>query len=272
MTRIGVLYIGHGTRSRKGIAETRKFCRQVDAHLRARVTEDFVSQVSFLELCTPDIGAGVDDLVARGVRQIVVQPLLLFEASHARHDIPLQLKAASQRHKSVAFCCGEPFGIQPGLKLVAALRLGSVVGPMWRQRSGATTVLFVGRGSQDASAHRAFEGAMTCVQWFAASAFKAASRRAGEAVDPVAGAVRVAFVACTLTGLGLSFREALAEASSGSVVILPYLLFSGRLMEELERARTERQLLQPDCTCWLTEPLGTHPLAALAVADSIVLP
>lgn len=272
MTDIGVLYIGHGTRSAKGIAETREFCRQVDAHLRARLTADFVSQVSFLELCAPDIGAGFDDLVARGVRLIVVQPLLLFEAGHALHDIPLQLQAASRRHKSVAVRCGRPFGAQPGLKMAAALRLGAVTGQSLRQLSDGASILFVGRGSQDASAHKEFEAAMGCVQSFVVRDLAGRSRRGGDAGAPFADEVRLPFVACTLTGLGLSFRQALAGISRNSLVILPYLLFSGRLMAELEQARTDWQTAHPDRECSLTEPLGTHPLAAVAVADRIMLP
>src|SRR5687767_3853616 len=89
---LGWLVVGHGTRDRAGQAE---FFELVE--LLARKVGDRGPQVepAFLELASPTIAQGLARLAARGVRRVLVIPLLLFAAGHAKDDIPQAVAAAA---------------------------------------------------------------------------------------------------------------------------------------------------------------------------------
>ncbi len=80
---LGILVVGHGTRNKLGSAQ---LLRLVE-HIQALIPRVMVSGC-FLELAEPDIAAGVQKLYEMGCTSIVVVPVLLFTAAHAKSDIP----------------------------------------------------------------------------------------------------------------------------------------------------------------------------------------
>src|SRR5688500_6191906 len=56
---------------------------------------------AFLELAKPDFQTVVDRLVKAGFDEIVVVPLLLTEAYHAKIDVPEAIAAATARHEGL---------------------------------------------------------------------------------------------------------------------------------------------------------------------------
>src|SRR5436190_70542 len=92
---LGLLLVGHGTRDSAGLAEFRELHR-----LLVERAGELPVESCFLELAEPNISAGIEALLARGVRQIVVAPLLLFAAGHAKRDIPEGVADALQRLSS----------------------------------------------------------------------------------------------------------------------------------------------------------------------------
>ena len=55
---------------------------------------DLRVEPAFLDLAEPDFDRVVDRLVAEGFQEIVVVPLLLTEAYHAKVDVPQVIEAA----------------------------------------------------------------------------------------------------------------------------------------------------------------------------------
>ena len=60
-------------------------------------------EVGYLEMSEPPAGAVVDPLVAAGCRRVVVLPLMLLGAGHAKSDVPAVVVEARLRHPGVDF-------------------------------------------------------------------------------------------------------------------------------------------------------------------------
>ena len=89
----GLLIVGHGTRSEVGTAQFLALAERI----RKSAGGQLAVEPAFLELQQPDIDAAVGNLVAQGVKQLVVMPLLLFAAGHAKEDVPNAVAAALAR-------------------------------------------------------------------------------------------------------------------------------------------------------------------------------
>ena len=59
------------------------------------------SKSGYLEMTEPPAGAQADRLVARGCRRVVVLPLMLLGAGHAKSDVPAVVVEARDRHPQV---------------------------------------------------------------------------------------------------------------------------------------------------------------------------
>ena len=103
--RTGLLIVGHGTRSERGLAEFREAVELV-----ARGSPGVPVAGCFLELARPSIKEGMARLVADGCQRIVVLPLLLFAAGHAKQDIPAAVQAAARDYPQLELALAEHLG------------------------------------------------------------------------------------------------------------------------------------------------------------------
>lgn len=140
-----LLLAGHGTRSQAGVAEYLALADRV----RARHPWLDVG-CGFIELASPPISTAVADLVAGGHDDVVVVPLVLFDAGHAKTDVPASINLARAANPGVRFRYGRALGVHPDLLAVCTERLDAVVAP--EDRSDVS-VLLVGRGSSDPDAN-----------------------------------------------------------------------------------------------------------------------
>ncbi|PXW94744.1 sirohydrochlorin cobaltochelatase [Sphaerotilus hippei] len=85
----GILLFAHGARDPQW---ARPFHRIAD-QLRAAAPDQPVA-LAFLELMTPGLAAGVDELVAQGCRHVTVVPLFLGAGGHVRKDLPVLIEQA----------------------------------------------------------------------------------------------------------------------------------------------------------------------------------
>ncbi|HWU21796.1 MAG TPA: CbiX/SirB N-terminal domain-containing protein, partial [Nocardioides sp.] len=74
---------------------------------------DLRIEKAFLELAKPSFGTVVDKLVKAGYDEIVVVPLLLVEAFHARVDVPGLIEEAMARHPGLKIRRTEVLGLEP---------------------------------------------------------------------------------------------------------------------------------------------------------------
>src|SRR4029078_2919351 len=80
-------------------------------------------EAPFWELWKPAFGKVVDKLVRAGHDEIVVVPLLLSEAYHAKVDVPSAVAEASARHEHLQISASRILGMEPSFLEVLDKRL-----------------------------------------------------------------------------------------------------------------------------------------------------
>jgi sirohydrochlorin cobaltochelatase len=241
----GVLVVGHGTADPVGAAETRAVAAGV-----ATLLPDVPVELGFLEVIGPSIGESLTRLAARGCREVVAAPLLLFAAGHAKRDIPSAVAAAAAG-LGIAVRQADPFGLDADIVALAARR---------RRQAGAalppcaeTTLVVIGRGSSDPDA-------VPQLQSFVAATLET------EAVSPPQRLV-LGFVAAARPSVPESLAAA-ADPEAGSVrriLVQPHLLFRGHVEEQVTAAVRSARASWPEIE-WLQAPrLGPDALVSRAV-------
>jgi sirohydrochlorin cobaltochelatase len=107
----------------------------------------------------PPAGERIAELVARGCRRVVVLPLVLLDAGHAKSDVPAVVVEARSRHPQVAF----PFGRPIGVTRAPVQLLGQAV----TAAGGAgLPLLMIARGTSDPDANAdAYKAARLIAEW-----------------------------------------------------------------------------------------------------------
>ncbi|MBM9460057.1 sirohydrochlorin chelatase [Nocardioides sp. zg-536] len=123
MTAPALIALAHGSRDPRSAATITAL---VDEAKRLR--PDLRIERAFLDLAKPSFHTVVDRLVKAGYEEIVVVPLLLVEAFHARVDVPAAIAEATARHEGLKIRATEVLGLEPRFlevldeRLRAALR------------------------------------------------------------------------------------------------------------------------------------------------------
>ncbi|MFM9025472.1 MAG: sirohydrochlorin chelatase [Planctomycetaceae bacterium] len=244
----GVVVVGHGTASTAGAAETADVAARVAALLPGVPVE-----LGFLEVIEPSIAAAVERLAARGCRELVAAPLLLFAAGPARRDVPEALAAAATA-AGVAARQAEPLGLHAALVELAQRRRRAAVEARAAVAADDTVLAVLGRGASD-------PGALGRLQEFAAATLAAdAGWRPGRIVYGFAAAARP------------TLDEALAAAAAAGprrVVVHPHLLFHGHVEEQVSPAVARARETWPSIDWVQVGRLGADPLVARAVVDRV---
>ncbi|WP_455661640.1 sirohydrochlorin chelatase [Pradoshia sp.] len=224
-----ILYVGHGTRSKKGADEAKQFLERVISAVKCEIQE-----ISFLELTEPFIAEGFTRCVDRGATSICVVPVFLLSAGHIKKDIPEALEPLLLSYPDIPVEMTDPFGVREDL-LDAMVELIKDAAP---EVSRDDSVLIVGRGSSDPATLRDFARIVAGVK----------ERMAFEQVE-----------SCYLAAASPTFQEGIehiCKRASGRVIVVPYLLFEGLLLAEVRREVRKRAGNGEDLI--LTSPLGKH--------------
>ncbi|GGF36647.1 sirohydrochlorin chelatase [Marmoricola endophyticus] len=118
MTAPALVALAHGSRDRRHKATITQLVAQV-----RRLRPDLRVETAFLELSEPGFGEVVDGLVAVGVEEVVVVPLLLSEAYHAKVDVPAAVREAMARHDGLQVHASKVLGLEPAFLDVLDRRL-----------------------------------------------------------------------------------------------------------------------------------------------------
>lgn len=232
-----ILYIGHGTRSKKGSGEALAFVQRVMKRI------DFpIQEVSFLELTEPSITDGFACCVKRGAKEITVVPLFLLAAGHIKHDIPKVLGSLQEKYPHIRIHVKEPFGVQESmLDGIAELVFDNTGGVKPQDR-----LLIVGRGSSDSAIKTDFTAIADGLK-----------TRLG--IDQVS----VCFLAAAKPTLDEGL-ETITQTADSRIIVVPYLLFSGLLLAEINQkiSRLKRKEL---------EIVHTSPLSSHRIIEDIVI-
>lgn len=232
-----ILYIGHGTRSKKGSLEAKGFIEKVMERIDVPIQE-----ICFLELTEPLIDEGFKRCVDKGATEITVVPLFLLAAGHIKQDIPEALEKLKVIYPDVEVHVSDPFGVQRGiLDAVAELVKGAVSELVSEDR-----VLIVGRGSSDPGILADFAEIAAGIK-----------ERLNE------GNVSVCYLAAAKPNFAESLDH-IKQSGVGRIIVIPYLLFSGLLLAEVNHEVSKLRKLG-------YKILHTGPLSGHRVIEDIVI-
>jgi sirohydrochlorin cobaltochelatase len=248
----GLLLIGHGTRSDVG---TRQFLQLAD-HF-ARQIAPMPLETAFLEIQQPTVAESLGRLLAAGIEKLLVMPLLLLEAGHAKRDIPSAVTSALQSfgRPDLPWAQTAPLGLHRAILALSQRRMVEARGsrePGAGKRESAECLLLVGRGSLD-------ESATAQMQEFANL------RQHQEGGLPT----EVAFLALARPLLEERLRQ-LPAANYKRVIVQPHLLFAGELADSLRQQVAAVGLAHPK-TEWLVTPLLADALGMAGAGTELLI-
>lgn len=232
-----VLLIGHGTRRAAGVAEFHRLAEQIREALPNRTC-----LAGFLELVEPDVPTALEQLRQQGFRRIIALPALLLAAGHIKNDIPAILNAFQAQHPEMRITLGADLGIHPHLLQVARERIESCeadFGPDYERRE--TLLMVIGRGGSDPDANSSVSK-ITRMLWEGMGFGWAETAYTAVAAPLMADALERTH--------RLGFQR---------VMVFPYLLFTGRLVEQVRATVADYQRRHPEVKAAVAPYLNAHP-------------
>ena len=118
MAAPALVALAHGSRDPRSAATIKALVAEVKA-----MRPDLKIETAFLDLSKPSFDTVVDRLVKAGHDEIVVVPLLLTEAYHAKVDVPEAIAAAMARHEGVRIQASRILGMEAAFLEVLDVRL-----------------------------------------------------------------------------------------------------------------------------------------------------
>ncbi len=234
-----LLAIGHGTRNVQG---RQTFIDFVEQYHQLDPSRPVIP--CFLELTEPNIQKGVDLCVEQGYTEISALPILLFAARHNKFDVTNELDRARKRYPQVTFHYGRHFGITPKIIELWRDRLLQLDSPANNPQNISrqdTVLLFVGRGSSDPDANGDV-AKLARIIW-EGSGYQT---------------VETCFIGITHPRLEEGFRRAYFY-NPKRVIILPYFLFTGVLMNKIFDITAQQEELHPDISFNCLPEMGIQP-------------
>lgn len=241
MTNPALLLVGHGTLSAAGTAEYFALADRVRA-----LAPHLAVGAGFIELSPPPISVAVGDLVADGHDEIVVVPLVLFHAGHAKTDVPASVAIARRDFPGTRLRYGRALGVHPDLLAVVDARVAGAVPPAERAE---TAVLLVGRGSSDPDAN--------------ADLAKVARLYWEGREHPQ---VETCFVGITAPRVPEGL-ERLRLLGALRIAVVPYFLFTGVLEERIRTQAARFGAAHPEVAVTVTGYLGPDDRVAGLALD-----
>ncbi len=227
-----VLLVGHGSRDESA---NREFEALVDGH-RA-LHPEIETAHCYVELAKPSLAEALDSWAQRA-QEVIVTPVFLFTAGHTKNDIPLAIAQARSKYPQVRFRAARALGVHPSLVEIANERIYAT--GSGDSDPATTAVLVVGRGASDPDANGDFcklvrllsEGSK--FPWFVPSFIGITKPLVKDAIE-----------------LAARYRPT-------RIVVVPYFLFAGRLLRQLEAQVQDFSERYPWIKTEISQPLGVH--------------
>lgn len=257
-SQTGILVVGHGSRELESHGMVLSLCRGVQKRL-----DTVPVQACYLELDRPTIGEGLAALYRRGIARAIVVPLQLTAGRHVRYDIPGEVGRHLTKMSSLSVCFSEHLGSHPKILEIADARLMAALAGR-RRLNGSTKKL-----------PQNYQEGLPRAENNRSSGFGARSKYlfvARGSRDPlVRGEVlqlaeqqrnrggKNDLAACFLAMTSPTFEDTLREVLStrpDRIVIQPYLLYPGRLLQHIHRRVAEIGSQYPNIDWIVTGTLG----------------
>ncbi len=118
MTAPAMIALAHGSRDPRSTATVNALVSEV-----RKLRPDLRIEPAFLDLAKPTLDRAVAKLERAGFDEIVVVPLLLTEAFHAKVDVPTAVAAAAEAHPGVRLRATSVLGLETRFLEVLDLRM-----------------------------------------------------------------------------------------------------------------------------------------------------
>ncbi|MEM9331939.1 MAG: sirohydrochlorin chelatase [Pseudomonadota bacterium] len=212
MSKIGYMICGHGSRSKSAETEFALLAKG----LRNRFP-DIPVEYGFLEYSAPNIHMGLNALRDAGIEEIVAVPGMLFAATHAKSDIPSVLTTYQEANPGISIKYGRELGLHPQMIAAFEARILQALGKdhVHQGELYDTMLVVVGRGTSDTLANAE-----------AARLTRIVTENLGF------GWSETVYSGVTFPSVGRGLEMAL-KLGFKRVVVAPYFLFSGRLIDRI---------------------------------------
>lgn len=196
----GIIYIAHGSKMPDKNERFRAFIDHIISKRPERV-----QQLAFLEKDAENVPIVTRRMIALGVTELLVMPMLLFPAMHAREDIPEQLDEVLKDFPYITYRIADCFGDEPGVYQVCERILSEF---------SDETILITAHGNKR---------------------FTEPDERLTAMVQVMQQSTEQTLVPAMLYG-NLSLEEKLKTMDKHQkIVIMPYFLFDGHLVHKIKR-------------------------------------
>lgn len=232
-----IVLAGHGSRDPDSLNEFGQLVALMRERLGGRRLD-----YGYLEFARPTIAEAVAASVAAGSRRIVMVPVLLFAATHAKNDMPSELQSLQQAFPDVEFHFGAAMDLHPRLLRLAQQRVVEAEARAAQHIKRADTCLVVvGRGTSDPDANS--EIAKLCRMLEEGMGFGSSFVcYSGTAHPRVAAGLRTA-----------------ARLGAKRMIVLPFMLFDGILVKRIYDAADALAARHPEIDVLKTHYMGVHP-------------
>jgi len=230
-----ILLVGHGSRAKQGNVEIEAFADQ----WRAQHPE-WQIDVCFIEFADVLLDAGFD-LAAKKSKKVIVVPLILNAAGHVKMEVPEHLAQARKRHPDVEFLYAPHLGASEAILSIMKRSLLKVMASLDMPDPKSTGVVILGRGSSDKIANGEV-AKMARWLW---------EETQHELVD-------IAFTGITFPRLETVVQRQV-KLGMTQVCVLPYYLFTGTLIERIDKQVAHLQAQYPQIRFGLGKYFGFEP-------------
>lgn len=245
MNATTILLVGHGSREKSGNDEIEHF-----TSLWRKAHPQWRTELCFIEFADVEVEQGLAH-AAKGAQRVIVVPLILNAAGHVKAEIPAHIARARQRFPGVRFDYAPHLGVCEPILAVLQRQLRQCMQALDMPDPTTTGVVLLGRGSSDRHAN----GEMAkMARWLQ-------EESQHESVD-------LAFTGITFPRLErVVQRQALLGLRQ--VVVLPYYLFTGTLMQRIGRQAGHLRAQYPQLRFALGSYFGFEPEIARLLADRV---
>ena len=247
--KYGVMICGHGSRSKSAVTEF-----AVLAEKLAPLFPDWPVEYGYLEFATPVIKTGLDALRAKGVTHVLAVPGMLFAAGHAKNDIPSVLNTYAAEH-GITIQYGRELAIDLQMLQAAGDRIKAAVDDANAKYGHVdladSCLVVIGRGASDPDANS--NVSKICRMLWEGMGF---------------GWAEVGYSGVTFP-LVQPCLEHVARLGYKRVVVFPYFLFSGILIDRIYGFTDEVARHYPDIEFIKAGYLNDHPKVIATFADRV---